>query len=256
MNSEYPEWMEPEIPTVHNPYSLAPIKAQFKQYEVAIKAMEADAGKVKIKDDPSNKNAVAMAGQAKKLHKQIESLRKEIVKKPNEYVKAVNTFTKSFKEPLENIEQSLKGKIGAYQIEQERKRREAERKARETADKLRRKLEAEARIEQERLEAEARKKAETEKKSKQEIEKAVAEVEKIESIIVPEVVVAAPPKVTRTESGSASLRKVWAWKEIDFAKIPDEYKAIDVVKVNTAVKAGIRNIPGIEIFEEYKTVLR
>ena len=232
-----PEWMDAEL-VVQDPYNLDQVRERFVEYDEIIDTMGADASQIEVKDDLSIKVAVEMAGQTKQIYKQIEDNRKEIVKEPNKYVKAVNSFAKTFKEPLENIETELKTKIRRYQIEQDRKSREAGIKARKEAE-----------AEQKRLVVEARKKAETEKKTEDEIEDAVAEVE---------IVTVAPvvSKVTRTETGSASLRKNWAWKEIDFEKIPDEYKTIDTIKINKAVRAGMRNIPGIEIFEEFKTVIR
>jgi hypothetical protein len=214
-----------EHPSLLNSY-LVSVKGKFRQYDEAIKTMHGEAKALKVKDDTSNKSAVEMASQVKKLTKKVETLRKQIVEAPNKFVKSINTFAKSYKEPLIDIETDLKNKIGKYQVEQERKRREAERKAKEEVERLQAKLDAEA------------------------------EVKGEEPIKVPELVIPDLAKVTRTESGSASIRKVWAWELENFSELPDEYKKVDEVALNKAVKSGARNIPGVKIFQKSETVIR
>lgn len=75
------------------------------------------------------------------------------------------------------------------------------------------------------------------------------------------------PKV-RVESGMGMsfMRKVWAWKVIDEAKIPRGYLMIDEKKINAMVKAHTKNIhgvvtndlsiDGIEIFQKDEVSLR
>ena len=54
--------------------------------------------------------------------------------------------------------------------------------------------------------------------------------------------------------GSTYMRTDWVWELINSAEIPREYLMIDTVKINTAVRAGIRAIPGIRIFEKPRAV--
>jgi hypothetical protein len=70
-----------------------------------------------------------------------------------------------------------------------------------------------------------------------------------------EVVPAAPSKVT-TESGTVTMRSGWDFTIIDAAQVPAEYKTVDPTKVRSAVKAGVRNIPGVDIFETRTAVVR
>lgn len=65
------------------------------------------------------------------------------------------------------------------------------------------------------------------------------------------VVMAKPEKTI----GNTQVRKVWRSKVVDFSKVPDEYKAIDQVKVNQAVRSGEREISGIEIYQEETMVV-
>lgn len=212
--------------TIHDPYSIEPVRRKFNVYEDQVKNMTTDAAKMEVKDDETNGRAVAMAGQSKQIFNAIEKLRKEIIDQPNQFIKAINNFAKIYTQKLKEIENGLKVKISRYQVEQERKRRVAEEAAKREAAKL-----------QKKLVKEAKKTGET-------------------PIQMPVPVMQSAPKVTRTESGSASIRKVWTWKMADGAKVPAEYIVLDSIKINKAVKAGVRNIPGLEIYEESQTVVR
>lgn len=59
-----------------------------------------------------------------------------------------------------------------------------------------------------------------------------------------------------TEVGSGSTRNFFEYKVVDIDKIPREYLKIDKVKVDAAVKAGVRHIDGIEIYETSKVQYR
>jgi hypothetical protein len=62
--------------------------------------------------------------------------------------------------------------------------------------------------------------------------------------------------VTRSETGSAYGSKHWTFKIIDASLVPREYLTISETTVRNAIKAGLRSIPGIEIFEEDRTSFR
>jgi hypothetical protein len=68
-----------------------------------------------------------------------------------------------------------------------------------------------------------------------------------------EIAVASVPAVAVTttrlasESGSASVRKVWRAYIEDESAIPREYLQVDVKKINAAVKDGVREIPGVRV---------
>jgi hypothetical protein len=55
-----------------------------------------------------------------------------------------------------------------------------------------------------------------------------------------------------TKIGNTQTRKVWTFRVIDFSKIPDEYKLINQVTVNQAIRDGAREIGGLEIYQEEK----
>jgi hypothetical protein len=79
-------------------------------------------------------------------------------------------------------------------------------------------------------------------------------------------VILEPPKVqatktkARTAAGTSYQHKEWKWAEIEgkFDEVPAEYKLtiLDAKKIGEAVKAGVREIPGINIFELSDTRFR
>lgn len=78
------------------------------------------------------------------------------------------------------------------------------------------------------------------------IEEAKAQTEGFAPI--PISIVEEPEKTVRAGAGSATTRQVWTFKIVDPSKVPDEYKVIDEKKIAAVVKAGVRNIPGVEIY--------
>jgi hypothetical protein len=202
------------------------VRLDFKQYENAVQSMKAKAISHIVTDDMSNVLAVEMAGQAAAMAKQIEKKRKNIVAEPNEFVKSVNMFAKPYTSALEEIGRTLNQKITIYAQEQNRKRLEAQKKAQEEADKL-----------------------------QAEIDKAAAAAGELPTMIVAPVI-ADIPAVTRTASGSASLRTTWSFVVTDFSLVPDKYKEINRPAINAEIRAGIREIPGVRIYEESKVQIR
>jgi hypothetical protein len=57
-----------------------------------------------------------------------------------------------------------------------------------------------------------------------------------------------PEKTVRAGAGSATVRQVWTFRIVNPSLVPDEYKIIDEKKIAAVVKAGVRNIPGVEIY--------
>ena len=52
--------------------------------------------------------------------------------------------------------------------------------------------------------------------------------------------------------GNVQSRKVWTFKVVNFSKVPDEFKNLNQVAVNLAIRDGARSIEGLEIFQEEK----
>jgi hypothetical protein len=60
-------------------------------------------------------------------------------------------------------------------------------------------------------------------------------------------VVMEKPKAT---IANTQTRKVWRFKIVDESKVPSRYRVIDTAIIGQDVRAGIRSIEGVEIFQE------
>ena len=211
-----------------NPLSLDAVRAKLDTYNEQFQEMLAAAEAHEVTDDETNKKAVEMAGQLSKFQKKVSRERLDATKPARDFTSSVNGLIKPFEDRSAAAIRNLKQKISTHAARIEMERREKERKQREAAEAM-----------QKRIDAEAKRKN--------------IEPVKVEAPPPPEA-----PRMTRTEAGSSYQKKSWTWdrEEVDFSKVPDEYKTLDTVAINRAVKNGTRNIPGIRIFEKIDTVIR
>ncbi len=155
--------------------------------------------------------------------KRLTEQRVSLVKPLNDHVKFINEQFKEWMDPLESADKAVRGKVLDYQREQNRIAAEA----REAEEKR-------IRAEQARLAKEA---------------EAANEPLAPAPPPMPVTLPAAPPKTTRSALGTTTTRKVWQHEITDADAIPREYLAVDEKKIAAVVRAGIRSIPGVRIFE-------
>ena len=245
-------------------FDLDAVRLALAPYKAKIDGMVSQAKSIQITDEPSQVAAVELGTSIRNLKNQVERVRKSTVQPYNDHVKDVNNLAKSFIDPLDTGERDLKAKISTYQtklrLEQEKKAAEA----REAARKVQEAYEAEQRAIREEAarkarEAEAALKKEKDAAARAALERTIAE--ETEAANAPVQVAVAPvipeiPKAVRTESGSAHQRMTWEFEIEDATKVPRAYLAIDEKLIRQAVKAGIRQIPGVRIFEQASTTFR
>jgi hypothetical protein len=53
-----------------------------------------------------------------------------------------------------------------------------------------------------------------------------------------------------------TVGEVWTFEVLDEAEVPAEFKSVDSSKVNLAIKAGLRDIPGLRIFSQARVTVR
>lgn len=175
-----------------------------------------------IDDEAGYARASEILAQIARLKKRLEERRQFFVKPLNDQVKRINNLFKSLQEPLDRMDKKLRDAISDY-------RRQMEQKKREEEEFLRKKREILARL--------AEKKGET-----------VAPPPPVETMPIPAAV--------RTENGLVTTRKVWTFRVIDESLIPREYLVLDESRVRKAIAAGVREIPGLEIYQHEEVVVR
>lgn len=160
----------------------------------------------------------------KRLLKDVEDRRLTYSKPLNDFLTVVNAYFRSLSGPLEAADKLNRDKTRAFLAEVERQRREAEA------------------IEEAKL-ALARREAEL---------KGGEITVDLTPVPMPE----ATPAHVRTAMGTMGTRTEPKWELEDLAKVPTEYLMLDTVKVRRCVRAGVRQIPGIRIWEEQNITIR
>jgi len=195
-----------------------PPEAEAMQQEVT--GIEARAQDLAVTDEQSLAVAGDMLGYVAGVRKRIEALRTSLVKPLNDHVKRINDLFRGYAAPLDRADATLRAKVSAYRAEQERIRREEAERLRKLAEK-----------EQARLERQAAKKG----------------VPAPPPIPVP--TPPAPPKTVAGEYGSMTARKEWRFDIVDEAQVPRQYLVVDEARIRAAIRAGIREIPGVRIYQ-------
>lgn len=204
--------MLPVLETAQQDVRVLALQKQAQEIEQQARTMTVTADTL---DDAAN----ALASIAR-LKKGIEERRVSWVKPLNDTVKKVNDWFKSVAAPLESADKLLRGKIQTYQAEEARRRREEEERLRKLAEK-----------------EHAKQVAKAERKGEE------------PPPPPPTVVVPGPATTIRSSAGTVSTTKVWDFEIVDESQIPREFLMVDTTKIRKVVQAGLRNIPGVRIYE-------
>jgi hypothetical protein len=211
------------------------IKGALEPFEAQIKEMAAKAKTIVIETDEAEAAALDDIGfPLDRLAKDIEAERKRIVEAPNAYLSKINALAGHYKDLAKSGSDAIKSAVKTYRnlkaIEAQRKALEEEKAAKDAREK--------ALAAQEKLKKEA----------------AEMGVDASFDFVTPEppkpVQPAEPAKTVRTGKGKATAAKKWVHSIIDSALVPREYLTVDEKAVKEAIKNGIREIPGIQIYQD------
>jgi len=250
-------------------FSLEIIKPRFRDAEALI-AEHADISKsLAVTNEESLKLAVAIVGATKKVIRQIDDQKKNLpeYKEAKGFVDKVNNFVGDLKERLTVIVDNLDPRVTAYNAKIELERRKREEEQRRAAEELQRKLDAEVAEANRKAAEEATRKAEEEARARKASEEEIAaakkkaeEDAKANALEAPHVQAPIAPKqdtVVRTDTGaSAHSRKPWKHEIVNAKLIPREYCVVSDTLIRNAIKQGVREIPGVKIYQETKNVYR
>lgn len=203
--------------------------AEVKELRTQADDIIAAANALVVADDKGMGRATELLGWIASAKKGFEGKRKMLVKPLNDHVKTINTMFKEYTAPLEAADSTLRGKVLSYRQEQERIRREEEARLRKLAE-----------AEQARREKEA---GET-------------GTPPPPPMPIPQVQVRRQAKTTRGDFGTVSAKKVWDFEIVDASAVPPEFLMVNEKAIRAAVKAGVRNIPGVNIFQKEELSVR
>jgi hypothetical protein len=242
---------------------------KFDELKTQIAMFVAPVKDLTVTDQASSAEASKVFKALSDFEKKVEARRKEIVGPYNDLVGRINDYAKQIKEPLVNAKGVVSAQLIQFERLLEQQRQEALRLERE--EKAKREAELRAELERQRLEAEEkaraiREEAETVAMFAAPDEAAIAKAKAEEEAarVDAEAKAEAERKEFETKKAYwdskkeieqnkvAGTRRVWTHKVLDLGQVPQEYLLVtlDAKKVKEAIAAGVRVIPGLEIYQE------
>jgi len=146
----------------------------------------------------------------KKMERAIEDKRLEVTRPINESIKTLNAMFKELSAPILSATNTMYSKIMSWRTKEK------------------------ARIEEERM-ALLKAQALAAKNNDEELVEAIEELK--------------PAPVQQTIN-KAQTRLIWTYEVIDTTKVPIEFLEVNTSAVGEAVRKGIRDIPGIKIYQK------
>ena len=221
-----------------------------KDYQAIVQPIEIKArvylnqmNDARIENEADKENAVIMLKEISDYKKAIKKQEDELsadAKKELAEIKAMLNEPKSF---LNDAVEIVRGKINHFLNEQ---------KARMAAEALaiKQKAEDEALKQAEELEALKSGAGEYDAVTRK------AMIEAIEAKQNKLIDATAKQAEINQSSANSVVRKVWAFRLTDLSKVPLQYIQLNETAVRNAIKAGERNIAGLEIFQECQVAIK
>lgn len=221
-----------------------------KDYQAIVQPIEIKArvylnqmNDARIENEADKENAVIMLKEISDYKKAIKKQEDELsadAKKELAEIKAMFNEPKSF---LNNAEEIVRGKINHF-LNEQKARMEAEALA------IKQKAEDEALKQAEELEALKSGAGEYDAVTRR------AMIEAIEAKQNKLIDATAKQSEINQSSANSVVRKVWAFRLTDLSKVPLQYIQLNETAVRNAIKAGERNIAGLEIFQECQVAIK
>lgn len=221
-----------------------------KDYQAIVQPIEIKArvylnqmNNARIENEADKENAVIMLKEISDYKKAIKKQEDELsadAKKELAEIKAMFNEPKSF---LNNAEEIVRGKINHF-LNEQKARMEAEALA------IKQKAEDEALKQAEELEALKSGAGEYDTVTRK------AMIEAIEAKQNKLIDATAKQAEINQSSANSVVRKVWAFRLTDLSKVPLQYIQLNETAVRNAIKAGERNIAGLEIFQECQVAIK
>lgn len=221
-----------------------------KDYQAIVQPIEIKArvylnqmNDARIENEADKENAVLMLKEISDYKKAIKKQEDELssdAKKELAEIKAMFNEPKSF---LNDAEEIVRGKINHF-LNEQKARMEAEALA------IKQKAEDEALKQAEELEALKSGAGEYDAVTRK------AMIEAIEAKQNKLIDATAKQAEINQSSANSVVRKVWVFRLTDLSKVPLQYIQLNETAVRNAIKAGERNIAGLEIFQECQVAIK
>jgi len=204
---------------------------RFEEAKQQIATMAAKCKNIVVNSRESLDFAKTLAKDASKIEKFIEDRRKDLTKPLVDQKREIDDFSKNLTKELNEAIKTVREQIKNFELELERQRQEELRKLEEQKKQI----------------------EEAQKKQAEEAQKTDGVHSPLPSI---DMLCIRMREKELEQDRSKSLRKIWKFEITDAILIPREYLVPDERKISAAVAAGIREIPGVHIYQEEQLVLR
>jgi hypothetical protein len=212
---------------------------KFRQWKKEAEMIVATATAGPLATIEERANLVATMGRGAIANRELENLRHKIVDPMNAEVRAINALFNEATDLLDALRVRGGQRLKAFDQEQkaayDRNWQEALRRQEEAARKE--------------AEAQARADATSDPVQRQEA-LAQAEAASREQTAAYLDTPREPAKHVRTEDGSAIQKRKWTFEIVDAALVPRTFCTPDLDHIRAAVKAGVREIAGVNIYED------
>lgn len=153
--------------------------------------------------------------------------------------------------PVDALETAIKRGISVWRAKEAERIAEEQRKIDEENQRRAREAEAERQKRERETLAQAEEAGFTPEES--------AELANLEAAAVPAPILSAVPvqeKTVSTPGGSVGARLIWKFETVNIRTVPDQYLQINEPAVNRAIREGVREIPGLRIYQEETLAVR
>jgi hypothetical protein len=219
-------------------------RAVVLDYRARAEAILTDAKELQVVDEDTKVQAVEALSGVARVKREADAKRDDLVRPLNDRVRIINSVFRLVLAPVLEADGLLRGKVRDH--DREVARRAAEAAAEVEAAKVR----AEALL----TEA-AKADAAGETVAADQLFNRAVEAEKTAKTTAA-AAPAPPSRVVRTDLGTVSTRKRWTFEVTDKATVPLEYLVVDDVAVRKKIADGVREIPGLRIYQEESLAVR
>lgn len=213
-----------------------------KRVKLQIETIKVKVSEIQVISDESKSTGIDILSDIKKNMKTVEEKRKEYKQQYLDKCRDIDELAKKFSIPLNDMYNSLNKKLIDYHTEQKKIEVEAERKRQQEFEKK----EAEKKEREAKIQAEID--AVEDNKEKLKLQHKLERSASKETMLPVESDNQVESK-TKTDKATMSYTSVWKFKVDDKAKVPMEYLIPDEVKIGKMVRAGLRELPGVTIWE-------
>jgi len=176
----------------------------------------AQASLLKVTDEQSHVTAGQMLVQLKTWRQQVEEKRSFLTKPIKEHVKRIEAMFKPTLEKLEQADVAIRQKVLSYRAEAEK----------------------------------AKVAATVELMEKAEAAQTAGDSQLALALATEATELSTPQKTTLLDDGAVQAKKVWDFEVVEHSAIPQEYFTLDEKKIRSSIRSGVRDIPGIRVFQK------